>query len=256
MSSDQSSDYVPYRPGLPWYGRLVVYIIWVSIPACLACVFLAGCTSNAMANFALYEVNVTSLAESLKAAGGSDVAPLVPPELPTHWNIGISGRCDNFTTTGEVYCHRAFLPSQNVLTVVEESLRDSLRRRDGQGHEDQHDELVDRVLTSWNEALARHPTSSIGVIANRGTTEALLRTSAALTLIELVMGLGWPLIILGRRQHEDWGPRGHNGKPDQRPTTATPPSHPEGASQNLSVVVEKTDECFGVPDQPRRTSPA
>jgi hypothetical protein len=41
------------------------------------------------------------------------------------------GRCDRFQSSREVHCNSAFLPSQDIWTVVEETLRGSLRRRRG-----------------------------------------------------------------------------------------------------------------------------
>ncbi|KAL1843839.1 hypothetical protein VTJ49DRAFT_7190 [Mycothermus thermophilus] len=133
------------------------------------------------------------------------VSPLVPPDLlPTWWNFGLTGICDNFTETEEVYCRPAFAPSQNVLTVLEDSLRDSLRRRDGQGedgpeHNENDDEsqgdsdpeeLLEAVLNSWNDTLAS--LSPSGLPAHQDKVDTLIYAGAVLTIIAATTDvLGW-----------------------------------------------------------------
>ncbi|KAL1843838.1 hypothetical protein VTJ49DRAFT_7189 [Mycothermus thermophilus] len=162
--------------------------------------YLAGCASEPSMTSSVYAVNIPFLAETLKARAknesGRDVAPLVPPELPTLWVYGMSGVCDNFTETQEVYCRYRFHPPHDILTGVEESLQDSFSRRNG--HDDNHNatesELLNTVLASWNETLASLDPS--GFAADRGTVDYLFRISARCGIVGLTTDLLWPLIAL------------------------------------------------------------
>ncbi|KAL2264498.1 hypothetical protein VTJ83DRAFT_7008 [Remersonia thermophila] len=118
--------------------------------------------------------------------------PLVIPELPEFWNFGLSGICDTFTATHEVFCRQSFAPTHRLLTVLEESLRDSFRRQAGKengkrdnktGDKIQHDsdpELIKTVISSWNNTIAG--LSPSGLAAHESKVDALWRAGAILAV--------------------------------------------------------------------------
>ncbi|KAL1843017.1 hypothetical protein VTJ49DRAFT_3331 [Mycothermus thermophilus] len=163
-------------------------------------VFLISCASTSLKDICLWRVNVERLAESLKDAAAADsgvevAKPLIPPALPTYWYYGIDGICDVFeTSTGddEVYCRRGFLPSHNVLDVLDDSLRYNIRRqsqsqsqsRHDQG-EQEEDEEATTVMASWKTALTNlNPSRTL--IAKESTVNTLMRTSAGLVVASIL----------------------------------------------------------------------
>ncbi|KAL1839371.1 hypothetical protein VTJ49DRAFT_1606 [Mycothermus thermophilus] len=172
-------------------GASLFFILWNLIWDLL---FVLGCVGWRTANFMVHNVNVTHLAERLHEYAlvdtGTDVTPIVIPELPEFWNFGISGICDNFTATREVYCRPTFAPTHHVLAVLEESLRDSLRRHaakekgenengaNDKTPEDPDPELIKTVISSWNETLAG--LSPSGLVAYEDKVDALWRAGAIL----------------------------------------------------------------------------
>jgi hypothetical protein len=62
------------------------------VPLIITSIFLSGGSSKAAAQYCLYEVNATRLAEHLGNESDVDAASLVPPELPSFWSFGFSGK--------------------------------------------------------------------------------------------------------------------------------------------------------------------
>ncbi|KAL1837121.1 hypothetical protein VTJ49DRAFT_4233 [Mycothermus thermophilus] len=178
--------------------------------------FLIGCVSTNPSGIAIYRVNVAHLAEVIKTRAledsGIEVAPLAPPELlPKYWNIGMGGVCDNFTRF-EVYCRSEFAPSQQMRLVLENSLRGTFRRIQEQnqtnqeegrksvpGEEDAEPELLTKVLTSWDEALAGISPSIVSGSEKRSTT--LIRVSGALGILAGVTDLFGPVLVIAAPWH-------------------------------------------------------
>ncbi|KAL2271361.1 hypothetical protein VTJ83DRAFT_732 [Remersonia thermophila] len=190
------------------YGTsLVLYIFCFMIPIVGNIIFLAS-GSREKGVFAMtHVVHVPFLAESLNESTGAgpdanrDAGPLVPPKLPTVWVFGLSvaGVCDNFTDIQEIHCRRRFLPSNGILTLLEDSLRHSFRRRGGD--QDIHNrtqsdsELVKAVLTSWNKTLDRHNLAS-GIVAHRDKLDAVLRASAGCAIALAILDLVWFVVTV------------------------------------------------------------
>ncbi|KAK4654191.1 hypothetical protein QC762_401847 [Podospora pseudocomata] len=110
---------------------------------------LLTCVSPNVKDLALYRVNVTRLAEDLHSQvlkKTEDTSPkdLLHPNLPTYWLWGISGICDDYPD--KAVCRRRFLPTQDILTLVEHSLTSGTD--DGT-----QDETISKVLTTWNSTL-------------------------------------------------------------------------------------------------------
>jgi hypothetical protein len=78
------------------------------------------------------------------------------------------------------------IPSQDILTVVGESLRDSIRRRNQHAQQDHEDssKVVDQVLNSWNIHFSRLPSTSV-FLANPALIRSYLRASAGLAILAL-----------------------------------------------------------------------
>ncbi|KAK3329148.1 hypothetical protein B0H66DRAFT_526539 [Apodospora peruviana] len=131
-------------------------------------VFLAiRCTSPATRELAIYRVNVTQLAEELLKLDDSnnnthDISDLVHPQLPNFWYYGMSGICDVYSNStrlsapGPSQCRHAFPPTQNLLAVVEDSLRESL---DSNGTN--QEKVITAVLSAWNDTLSGIPSSKL-----------------------------------------------------------------------------------------------
>ncbi|KAL2122297.1 hypothetical protein VTJ04DRAFT_2752 [Mycothermus thermophilus] len=181
-----------------WPPSIVYGLIWVWLSPALNILHVLTCSFPAIGNW-VYRVNTTRLAEFISAKAledsGSKVTPLITPELPTFWNVGISGVCDNFTITTpegrpswDAYCQKEFLPSQDILNILEGSLRRTFQRLHEQNQTDQKDSntelLISNILTSWNESLAKISPSTLA--DEKKEVEELLLGSSILAITSAV----------------------------------------------------------------------
>ncbi|KAK4183500.1 hypothetical protein QBC35DRAFT_393751, partial [Podospora australis] len=153
--------------------------------------FLIGCISPALARdvTSVYRMNVTFLAEGLQKQAFGDarnVTNLLHPVLPTYWHWGMSGICDTYYNNNATRCRRAFPPTQNILTIVEETLRDHL---DGD-----QEQVISGIVSSWNETLSnldpsvlRDKESQYGGVA---------KASVALAIIAIIHDCFIPVVYL------------------------------------------------------------
>ncbi|KAK3307800.1 uncharacterized protein B0T15DRAFT_490410 [Chaetomium strumarium] len=147
-------------------------------------VFLLGCVSPTFEDIALYRVNVTLLAEGLQKQAFNDtrdVAELRPSDLPTYWYWGPSGICDVYETEHEVRCRRALPPTQDLLTIVKQSVQDRYGSNEKQ--------LVDRIVSSWNATLSSLSPSVLRDTEARFASQS--KASVALVVIAI------PTIVAG-----------------------------------------------------------
>ena len=152
------------------------------------CGFLVGCISRGTVPLCLYRVKVAVLAEGLqKLAFNStqNVPELLHPELPTYWYWGMSGVCDVYDSKHETRCRRQFPPTNNLITIVEESLRDGL----GSGQES----LVNNIVSSWNATLSNISPSKLRDKEAKFTAES--KAAAALALLAII--LDGAVLLLG-----------------------------------------------------------
>jgi len=90
----------------------------------------------------------------------------VHPSLPQFWYFGYSGICDFFTdsprisASGETKCRYGFPPDQNVLSVVEGSMRTALAANESVTETDQ-EKVVKTVVSAWGEVLDEVPGSKL-----------------------------------------------------------------------------------------------
>ncbi len=128
------------------------------------------------------------LAEGLQklASNDSQNAPrLLHPELPAYWYWGMSGVCD-VDSNGETRCRRQFPPTNNLITIVEESLRGRL----GSGQEP----LVNNIVSSWNATLDKIDPLRLRDKEAKFTTES--KASVALALLAVILDVGIPPLAL------------------------------------------------------------
>jgi hypothetical protein len=151
-------------------------------------VFLIGCISPGTVNLALYRVRVAVLADGLQklAAEDSGSAPpgtLLHRDLPVYWYWGSSGICDVYGSQSETRCRRQFPPTQALLAIVEESLRDRL----GEGTDQ-----VRAVVPAWNATLSRLNPARL---RNREARFASLsKASAALAVLAVILDVFSPVV--------------------------------------------------------------
>ncbi|KAK4234150.1 hypothetical protein C8A03DRAFT_18892, partial [Achaetomium macrosporum] len=146
-------------------------------------VFLLGCVSHTFKDIALYRVNVTLLAEGLQKQAFNDtrgVAELRPSDLPTYWSWGTSGICDVYEPKDEVRCRRALPPTQNLITIVRQSLQDRYGSSERQ--------LVDSVVSSWNATLNSLSPSVLRDKEARFASQS--KASAALVVFAIILDVG------------------------------------------------------------------
>ncbi|KAK3991551.1 hypothetical protein QBC44DRAFT_357587 [Cladorrhinum sp. PSN332] len=155
------------------------------------------CITPTIKDIALYRVNVTQLAQNLQTQGlnnSRDVSHLVHPALPTYWYWGVSGVCDVHEANGDdskdevIRCRRKFLPTQGLLTLVEESLRDSLN--DGSNDSgDNTDQIVQDVVSAWNTTVSKRRVATFLAEKEEGLPARLI-ASAALAIAAVVLDFG------------------------------------------------------------------
>ncbi|KAK0701219.1 hypothetical protein B0T21DRAFT_353802 [Apiosordaria backusii] len=147
--------------------------------------FFFSCVSPAVKDLALYQVNVALLAEELHSQAfnetGSAAADLLHPNLPSYWYGGISGICDIYSEERhKTHCRRAFLPTQNILTIVEDSLRSFV-------DDNAQERSINKVLVSWNSTLTRLDSSVLR--DKEAKSVALIKASAALIIVAIVLDI-------------------------------------------------------------------
>lgn len=143
------------------------------------CASLIGCMSPGLVNLALYRVKVAVLAGGLQrlASNNSQNAPeLLHPELPTYWYWGTSGVCDVYSN-GETRCRHQFPPTNGLITIVEESLRDRL----GSAQEP----LVNDIVSSWNATLNNIDPSKLRNKEAKFTAES--KAAVALAILAIIL---------------------------------------------------------------------
>ncbi|SPQ18735.1 1febf056-33d6-4dce-847d-76ce4d045619 [Thermothielavioides terrestris] len=140
---------------------------------------LIGCISPSTKDIALFRANVTLVANGLHdlAALDSGNETEVPrsSELPTYWYWGMSGICDVYNATGETRCRRTFPPTANLLSIVQDSLRDRFG--------DDHDQLTISIVASWNATL--NSLSPGRLVAKEGLFVAESRARSALAILSI-----------------------------------------------------------------------
>lgn len=88
--------------------------------------------------------------------------------------------------TGETRCRRAFPPTQNLISILEESLRDRL------GND--QEQLTNAIVASWNATLSSVSPSRLA--AKEAKFAAQSKASAALAILACVLDAATPLIAL------------------------------------------------------------
>ncbi|KAK3385783.1 hypothetical protein B0H63DRAFT_510493 [Podospora didyma] len=166
-------------------------------------VFMLGCISPGTKDLALYRVNATELAVGLQKLAFNDSRPadeLLHPDLPVHWYWGMSAIpqfqlnltpsfhciCDIYATKDETRCRRTFPPTQNILTIVEESLRDRL----GSNQE----QAIRNVVSTWNSTLNNISPSMLR--DKEAKFAAQSKASAALVIIAVVFDFAILILAL------------------------------------------------------------
>ncbi|OAQ78184.1 S-adenosylmethionine-dependent methyltransferase-like protein [Purpureocillium lilacinum] len=151
-------------------------------------VFLIGCISPGTANLSLYRVKVAVLADGLQKlaaedSGGAAPGTLLHPDLPIYWYWGSSGICDVYGSQSETRCRRQFPPTQAVLAIVEESLRDRL----GEGTDQ-----ASAVVSAWNATLSRLNPARLR--DREARFASLSKASAALTVLAAILDVFSPVV--------------------------------------------------------------
>lgn len=161
-------------------------------------VFLLSCITPTVKDIALYRVNVTQLAQNLQIQSlnnSRNVAHLIHPALPSYWYWGISGVCDVFESPspkkGTRKCRRAFPPTQNLLTLLEESLRDSLDddNRFLTGTNNDTDQVVRDVILSWNATISK-PRVAAFLSGKEDGLAVRLKASVGLAIAAVILDFG------------------------------------------------------------------
>ncbi|KAK0744057.1 hypothetical protein B0T18DRAFT_392720 [Schizothecium vesticola] len=176
--------------------------LWSSLVTALSIVctfvFLLGGISPATKDLALYRVNVTLLADGLVKLSPNNtrgLADLRHPELPTYWYWGASGICD-VTPKSATRCRRSFPATQNIVKVVEESLRNTLSS-------DQEDVIRDFVA-SWDVMVNSIPSELL--VDKQATYAAKSKASVALAILSLVFSFVLLVVFLTLGDDDGYGP--------------------------------------------------
>ena len=149
---------------------------------------LVGDISPRTTALSLYRVNVTLLAEGLQNLavqdGGQSGPTLLHPDLPTYWYWGMSGICDVYIsrTKTDTQCRRRFPPTNDLLSIVEASVRDH-SGGDPSG-----------VVSAWNTTLSSLNPSRLS--DKRGSFVSFTKASAALLVLAAIFDVFSPLVGL------------------------------------------------------------
>ncbi|KAK4642941.1 hypothetical protein QC761_0062660 [Podospora bellae-mahoneyi] len=119
-------------------GHEVFWMMYRAFCYCVVANFLLllTCVSPNVKDLALYRVNVTRLAKDLHSQVLDKTEDTSPKDL-LHPNLQLIG-----------FCRRRFLPTQDILTLVEHSLTSGTD--DGT-----QDETISKLLTTWNSTLTQ-----------------------------------------------------------------------------------------------------
>ncbi|KAK4223750.1 hypothetical protein QBC38DRAFT_43030 [Podospora fimiseda] len=157
--------------------------------------FLLSCLTPTIKEIALYRVNVTQLAQNLQIQGlnnSRDVSHLIHPALPTYWYWGISGICDVHEDE-TVNCRQKFLPTQGLLNLIEESLRDRLSN-DTNDSDNNTEQIVQDVVSAWNTTVSKPRVATFVARKERGLL-VRLKASAALAIVAIVLDSIFAIIV-------------------------------------------------------------
>jgi hypothetical protein len=151
-------------------------------------VFLLGCLSPSTQELGIFRVNVTVVANGLQKLANDtrDPSDLLSPDLPVYWYWGMSGICDVRQNKDETRCRRAFPPTQNILTIVEESL-------EGQAV---------GILAAWNATLSKIDPAKLR--NKEGKVAAQIRGSAALAVMAVLSDFTIPPLALLAQEGSKW----------------------------------------------------
>ncbi|KAK4458329.1 hypothetical protein QBC42DRAFT_314960, partial [Cladorrhinum samala] len=175
------------------------FLLLVSLGANI--IFLLSCITPTVKEIALYRVNVTQLAQNLQIQSlnnSRNVAHLIHPALPSYWYWGISGICDVFESPspkkGTRKCRRAFPPTQDLLTLLEESLRDSLDDGDADnsfptGTNNDTEQVIRDVLSAWNATISK-PRVAAFLREKEDGLAVRLKISVGLAIAAVVLDFG------------------------------------------------------------------
>ncbi|KAK3896515.1 hypothetical protein C8A05DRAFT_20519 [Staphylotrichum tortipilum] len=158
------------------------------VSLCANIASLVGDISPRTTALSLYLVNVTLLAEGLQNLavqdGGQPGPTLLHPDLPTYWYWGMSGICDVYIsrTKTDTQCRRRFPPTDDLLSIVEASVRD---RSGGD---------PSGVVSAWNTTLSSLNPSRLG--DKRGSFVSFTKASAALLVLAAIFDVFSPLVGL------------------------------------------------------------
>ncbi|KAH6615965.1 hypothetical protein B0J18DRAFT_293451 [Chaetomium sp. MPI-SDFR-AT-0129] len=100
----------------------------------------------------------------------------------------MSGICDVFETTGETRCRKAFPPTQNLLTILRESLEGNKNKK----------QPTEDIIASWNTTLSNINYSRLR--EKEGTLELESKASAALAIIAIILDLITPFVAVSLRR--------------------------------------------------------
>lgn len=174
----------PVSPNLPTSDNNIT----VSLSANIAS--LIGSITPRTADLCLYRVKVSVLAEGLQKLavedGGQLGGSLLHPDLPVYWYWGMSGICDTYATRSETRCRRRFPPTDDLLSIVEASVRD------GSGGD------PSGVVSAWKATLDSLNPSRLA--DKRSKFVSLTKASAALLVLAAILDVLSPLvgfIVLG-----------------------------------------------------------
>ncbi|KAK4203355.1 hypothetical protein QBC40DRAFT_316979 [Triangularia verruculosa] len=165
-------------------------------------IFLLSCITPTVKEIALYRVSVTQLAQNLQTQGlnnSNNVAHLIHPALPSYWYWGISGICDVFEAPspeeGAQNCRRAFPPTQNLLALLEESLRDSLGHDNRFSNYNNNDteRVIRNVISSWNATISKPRVASFLREKEDGLA-VWLKASVGLVIAAVVLDFGIAIV--------------------------------------------------------------
>ncbi|KAK1758284.1 hypothetical protein QBC47DRAFT_374194 [Echria macrotheca] len=167
-------------------------------------IFLLGCLSPSLRDLGIYRVDVVQLAdELLKLSAESNVtnADLVHPSLPQYWYFGYSGICDFFTSSsrisasGETQCRYGFPPDQNVLSVVEGSMRTAVAANGSVT-----EKAIKTVVSAWGEVLDEVPASKLRDKESKVASQN--KAVCALAILAMLLDVtAWILAFLLGEKH-------------------------------------------------------
>ncbi|KAK3897052.1 hypothetical protein C8A05DRAFT_20103, partial [Staphylotrichum tortipilum] len=145
---------------------------------------LVGGITPRTADLCLYRVKVAVLAEGLQKLavedGGQPGASLLHPDLPVYWYWGMSGICDTYASKSETRCRRHFPPTDDLLSIVEASVRD----RSGGN--------PSGVVSAWNATLSSLNPSRLR--DKHSKFVSLTKASAALVVLAAIFDVLSPLV--------------------------------------------------------------